>query len=215
VQILNFFFRGSFVYVEPPADLFKRGIACANRNRRKGLAAPDTETKRELPIYYSYEGNVDGIKLLINQSNIGPNMSDRNVHGWGVLHEQVRYARYHDAFLLERLQFWLCRGANVKAKLKGPGHNGFPPGTTPLHVACRGTFDFSGQCRFLLILRLGFLGLFLQNGAELHAVEEFGYTIMRYISVDFPQEELVWWFDLLEFLNADQGQCIRPARGVA
>jgi len=170
---------------------------------QNGDADPDIETERGLPIYYSYEGNIDGITLLLNQSNIGPNINDYNVYGWGVLHEQVCYARYHDAFLLERLQFWFSRGANANAKLEKSGHNGYPPGTTPLHVACKGTLDFSEEHRYLLILKPGFLELFLQNDVDLHAVDKLEYTIMRYISTNFPEKELVWWFNLLDSLHVD------------
>jgi hypothetical protein len=180
-----------------------------------GDADPDIETERGLPIYYSYEGNTDGIKLLINHSNVGPNnIGNQTVGGWGVLHEQICYGRYHDQFLLERLRYWLSHGADVNGRIEEEEQNGFPPGTTPLHVACQGTWDFSGRRRYLLLLKPGFLQLFLDASVNLHAVDGLGYTVLRYIFVDFPDEELVWWFNLLDFLSIDVENYLDTERAI-
>jgi hypothetical protein len=164
------------------------------------------DTKRGVPVYHSYEGTIDGLKILTNQDPFGGSMATHSVNGWGVLHEQISLARYHDPFLVDRLRWWIMQGADVN-ETRGQSLDWnsylFPSGTSSLHVACFGNDGNSAENYFLLLLRPGLLGLLLDAGADIHAMDLNGYTPLRKIADRFRPEEYFRWFQMLWKLGVD------------
>jgi hypothetical protein len=171
-----------------------------------GGADPFTETKRGVSVYHLYGGTIDGLKILNNQDPFGGSMTAHGVEDWGVLHEQLYFAFHFDAFLVERLRFWIMQGADVNATT---GLSTFcnrdliPPGTSPLHVACLGNWRWSTGDGFLLLLKPKLLELLLDAGADIHAMNADGDTPLRLIADRFRPEEHFRWFQILWKLGVD------------
>jgi hypothetical protein len=165
-----------------------------------GDADPEIENSRGVPAYWSYGGSYDGLKLVLNSINIDDSINGSRTNGWTVLHEQMRCVVLVDQFLEDRLRFWVDRGANFNTKVMEPGLYGWPQGTTPLHVFGKEWWRFRYN-----FARCGVLELFLENNAELHAIDGENYTIMRQISEHkrWKEESIIKWFDVLAQLGVD------------
>jgi hypothetical protein len=171
-----------------------------------GDADPFIETRKGVLVYHSYEGTIDGLKILHNQSPFQGSMAAYSSVDWGVLYEQIYFARYHDPFLVDRLRWWIMQGADVNGKTRPSAvSNGVRValGTTPFHIACFGTWNFSNSHSFLLLLKPGLLELLLDAGADIHAMDASGYTPLRLIADYFRPEEYFRWFQMLWNLGVD------------
>jgi hypothetical protein len=171
----------------------------------QGGADPFIETKRGIPVYYLYEGTIDGLKILANQGPFRGGMV-HSIEGWGVLHQQLFFARYYDHFLIQRLRFWLMQGVDVNGTTR-PSiiWDGaiIPPGTSPLHVACFGNDSLSTGHWFLFLLKPGLLELLLDAGADIHTMDAERRTPLRLIADRFRPEEYFRWFQVLWNLGVD------------
>jgi hypothetical protein len=171
-----------------------------------GGADPFMDAKRGVPAYHTYSGTIDGLKILTNQDPFGRSMAAYSVEDWNVLHQQLYLAFYYDPFLVERLRFWIMQGADVNAT-RGLSvvwnSDPFPPGTSPLHVACNRNESFLTGRWFLLLLKPGLLELLLDAGADIHAMDADGDTPLRIIANIFRPEEYFRWFQMLWKLDVD------------
>jgi hypothetical protein len=164
------------------------------------------DTKRGVPVYHSYEGTIDGLKILTNQDPFGGSMATHSVNGRGVLYEQFFLARYHDPFLVDRLRWWIMQGADVNGKMRPSAVSngtGVALATTPFHIACLGTWNISKSHFFLLLIKPGLLELLLDAGADIHAMDADGDTPLRLIGILFRPEEYFRWFQMLRNLGVD------------
>jgi hypothetical protein len=165
-----------------------------------GDADPFIETRKGVLVYHSYEGTIDGLKILHNQSPFQGSMAAYSSEDWGVLYEQIYFARYHDPFLVDRLRWWIMQGADVNGKTRPSTVSngiGVALGTTPFHMACFKTWNFSKSHSFLLLIKPGLVELLLEAGANIHAMNECGYTPLRLIDHSFRPEECFRWFQIL------------------